>query len=278
MQNIIINDANYTFNSWASGSLAQNCSMAVDSRISDLTKEKKIFSTQDHLTQNYVRSVNCWAHNLDLTCISPWNSNAENRKAGTLVSPRHIVYSEHYNIPLNSVVRFIDKNNSVVERTIVKKISVGPSNVSDGYSTDIAVGLLDSNIPNITFAKVLPPDINKFLPSLNLGVPCLCLDKEEKAIITDLYTLGTFAIFKRPLDKTRLKFYEDKIVGDSGNPAFLIINNELVLVTTWTSGGAGSGPNYSMNIELINNIMIKLGGGYILTPCNLSKFLTYESK
>jgi hypothetical protein len=31
-------------------------------------------------------------------------------------------------------------------------------------------------------------------------------------------------------------YYESKISGDSGNPSFFVINNELVLLFTFTSG------------------------------------------
>ena len=34
------------------------------------------------------------------------------------------------------------------------------------------------------------------------------------------------------------------IVGDSGNPSFLIVNGQLVLLETHTTGGPGAGPFY----------------------------------
>ena len=34
------------------------------------------------------------------------------------------------------------------------------------------------------------------------------------------------------------------VVGDSGNPSFLIVGNDLVLLETHTTGGPGAGPYY----------------------------------
>ena len=75
------------------------------------------------------------------------------------------------------------------------------------------------------------------------------LNQEEKALVTELRELGPpatpYAGFIRPgLHRKRVDFYQDLIFGDSGNPAFLIVNETpvkqiLVLLTTATSAGAG---------------------------------------
>ena len=82
-------------------------------------KAKLIFSKQDHTNKVYVRNTDCWAYGLDLTCMSPWNSEHHERKAGTLISPRHAVWARHYNIPVNTTLRFVDADNIVVDRRIV---------------------------------------------------------------------------------------------------------------------------------------------------------------
>jgi hypothetical protein len=53
---------------------------------------------------------------------------------------------------------------------------------------------------------------------------------------------GTIA-FKH--DKTESHGWsKNLVVGDSGNPSFLIVGNELVLVETHSTGGPGAGPFY----------------------------------
>ena len=72
-----------------------------------------MYNTKDHNHQHYVRNPECWASDLDLTCISPWNSQLRNRKAGTLISPRHAVWARHYNIRVNSTLRFVSTDGYV---------------------------------------------------------------------------------------------------------------------------------------------------------------------
>lgn len=265
------------FNSYASGSFARYASDAIDTRISGKTPSaaKPIYSTQNHAAATYVRNTGCWAADLDLTCCSPWNSSGANTRAGTLISPRHIAFAEHYQIGVGATVRFVAGDNTVVDRTMTARQSLSGGS---GYETDITIGLLDSDVPeSISFARVLPANWATYLPSLShaLRVPCLVLDQEEKALVADLTSLGSMASFAQPNDATRLSFYESIISGDSGNPAFLIDSSGLILVTTWTFGGAGSGPDYSDWLTGLNAILTSLGGGYQLTAADLSGFNTY---
>lgn len=272
------------FISWVSGSLAKEINDAVDNRINGLTPSNaiNIFDTQDHNASNYIRNTGCWCNqnvSLDLTCISPWNSNSSNKKAGTLISPRHIIFAEHFQISNGSTIRFVTMDNQVIERTMTSKQSVGPSNNSDFFATDLSVGLLDSDITqgdNINFCKVLPSNFENYLPHLSDGMASLTLDQEEKALITNFFVSNTSAAFSSPKDSNRLNYFESKISGDSGNPAFLIINDELILVTTWTFGGAGSGPNISQLHTEVNSTMASLGGGYQLSVVDLSSFIDYS--
>ena len=83
--------------------------------------------------------------------------------------------------------------------------------------------------------------------------------------------LSTYSI---PVDSFRQGFYEDLVPGDSGNPVFLVISGMPVLLTVWTGPGAGNGTSIVALKDDINSIMIELGGGYQLTPINLSGFTT----
>ena len=78
--------------------------------------------------------------------------------------------------------------------------------------------------------------------------------------------------FKAPVDPTRSMCYADKASGDSGQPAFIILDGQLVLVTVLTYGGAGSGCFIPAYLNQINSVMAALGGGYSLTQVDLSAF------
>jgi hypothetical protein len=273
----VVGSTGSILNGYASGSLAKHVSDSIDTRIASKSASgsKPIFSTQNHTSPSYIRNTGCWVTGVNLTPISPWNSSDGPNKAGTLISPRHILFAAHYTINNGDTIRFIDNNNNIITRTMVTKLT--HPNYSP-YHPDISVGVLDSDVPNtISFAKILPANWSNYLPNLsyNYVVPCLVLDQEEKALISDLVLLGSSANFNTPQNTKRYEFFESIITGDSGNPAFLIINNELVLITVWTYGGPGQGTNIVYYKDSINAMMNTLGGGYSLTEIDLSNFNNY---
>ncbi|KAL8584922.1 hypothetical protein ACOMHN_043559 [Nucella lapillus] len=219
-----------------------------------------IFSAQDHAQKHYVRNPDCWAADLDLTCISPWNSNHGNKKAGTLVSPRHAVWARHYSIPVNSTLRF----------------AVDRAGGSGFYGRDIVVGVLDRDVPDtISFDKVMPHHLQTMNPGHNVILPVLSTDQKEKALVTDFHLYNNHSISLRaPMTSSiHHDYYESKIVGDSGNPSFFVLGDEPVLLFTFTSGGPGAGTNLIGHFDDINRQMASLGGGYQLTEVDLSRFL-----
>lgn len=270
-----------SFSSWVSGSAAHAATHAVDSRIAGKSPASalRIFTVQNHAQGVYQRNPDLWCGDLGhLTCISPWNSAGGATRAGTLISPRHVIFAAHYQLEVGSTVRFVKLNGEVVDRQVAAKL------VHPAYSPhypDLAVALLDSDVPTgIEWARILPAGWATRLPSIAQGNPSfrvasLTLDQEEKALVTDLYWLGARAHFIAPTDIQRLAFYEEKVGGDSGNPAFLILNGQFVLITVWTYGGAGSGTFISDQIAAINAMMAALGGGYQLTEADLTGFPNY---
>ena len=261
-----------TLSGYSNGSLAQNCSNFVDTAILSATplSAMPIFSTRNDSTATYVRNTLCWANSANLTCISPWNSNGGSQQSGTLISPQHIIFANHFTYPNGTSLRFVDKNNNIVTATLSTQARVG--------STDIQIGLLTTPVlSTISFSKVLPKNIATYLPSISYTytTPALATNQFKQALVDDLAQIVGSATFKMPQNTIRQSFYTNIIGGDSGSPAFLIINNQLVLVTCWNYGGAGSGPSLIDNYDSVNATMSALGGGYQLTDISLSSFNTY---
>lgn len=149
-----------------------------------------------------------------------------------------------------------------------------------GLLPDLTVGVLDSDVPaTISFARVLPDSYTSHLPGSEQHIPLLTLDQEEKALVTDLFNVGSAGNGSTncvaPDDPQRLTFYENKVTGDSGNPACLIIDGGLVLLTVWTFGGAGAGTSVTAYKAQINTLMAQLGSGYQLTEIDLSGYPSY---
>ena len=239
------------------------------SRIVDADKTKchKIFTLQDHTNRNYIRNPDCWAskYNTDLTCISPWNSNNGIRKAGTAITKRHIINARHYTYPVGTTVRFITNDNQVVDRTISSLYTQSSSQI------DLCIYTLNEDLPDtITPCKLLPANYTNYLTvSRKNYIPVLSLDFEEKANIHACTSIApnnpkppsVYTDISKPKRLSELKFYEKAIVGDSGNPIFMIINNQLVLITVWYTAGSGSACTYFGNLPdndpLSLNYMIK---------------------
>lgn len=258
------------------GSLREHLNAEIDGRIAGKTASAAlpIFSTQNHGTATYVRNTGGWAADVDLTAISPWNSDAGTNKAGVAISPRHVLFATHYYPMVGCTLRFIAADNTVVTRTLT---AVEPLTLVSGYYPDLTVGKLDSDLPSsISFVKILPDDWEDYLPTLDrLEVPVCGTDQEEKLLVMEMPQMSTSIAMRLPTGAARRAFNEAIVGGDSGNPAMMIINDELVLLTCWTYGGAGKGTSVNWQHTAIDAAMTSLGGGYTLTDVDLSAYATY---
>jgi hypothetical protein len=271
--------------------LRNSIEYTIDSRINNKTPSvaKPIFTLQNHNNSNYVRNVNCWAYDLDLTPLSPWNSSGSNTRSGTLITPKHIIFSAHYEIATNSTVRFITKDNIVIDRTMVAK-KTHPD--YSPYYPDLTIGVLDSDVPNeINFCKVLPDNFFSYFTSLSSVnfIPVMITDQEEKALVAELIGFNvnqndSYILTHNLNDETpnpvRKTFAEFPIVGDSGNPMIMFINNTPVILSclTYAVGlGAGSGIRYQKSTlnAMITSLDAQIGynSGYQLTDVDLNNFV-----
>lgn len=268
---------------YLSGSLRAHLATAIDGQIAGKTANAAlpIFSTQDHVTPSYVRNTGCWGatYASALTSLSPWNSVGGNQYAGILISPRHVLFATHWAAPAGATIRFVAGDGTVVTRTISSILALTQT---QSLFPDLLVAKLDSDVPGtIAFARVLPSDWAVKLPSLsNYPVPCAATDQEEKLLVRELTSMPTstsfsLVTFRSPADATRRAFHEDVVGGDSSNPAFLVVNGQLVVLTCWTYGGSGSGTSIYAFKSQINAAMSTLGGGYSLTDADLSSFTSF---
>lgn len=249
----------------------------IDTRIvgkSPSTDYKLFSTTGTTASSTWVRNTGVWTNtgtDLDWTGISPWNSQESNRRTATLISPRHVMMASHYIINPGSKLTFVDNNNVGYERTI--------SAVSSVSGTDISIGLLDSDVPDtVTYYPIMSTTdiestLKKYSPMV-YDVPIIAFDQDKNAIIRSFHNISSGIIFHHSYTSgSRANFSQDIVSGDSGNPAFLIIDNQPVLLFGHESGGAG--PNYGYYISNINTAMSSLGGGYQVSQYSPTCFNTY---
>lgn len=169
-----------------------------------------------------------WTYPLDMTGVS-WNDN----RTATLIDDQHVVMAAHYVRPSDVPVMFHDRDGKPVERYVVRVSSLAPM-------ADVAVGRL--NLP-------VPSSIKRYgfasAAELHAGRAVLITDQTKTVSVHQIQSaMGntiSFA-FHPQLDAV---YRRNLIVGDSGNPTFIISNNDLKLVETHHFGGPGSGPCYA---------------------------------
>lgn len=208
-------------------------------------------------------NTNFWAKGIDFSCASPWNSSSGALRAGTLISRRHIVYAAHYPLAAGTRIVFVDGDGNVCPCNLEKSKKIA--------GTDIMIGSLNAEVtPNINPARLLPHDFAKYLSGCGAGLPIATFNRQEKLFLTAAGAIPTsrspnaYAHSLIPARKEFQNHRERIVVGDSGNPAFLLLNGEPVLLYCLHYGGCGAGPALHLYAFEIQRIMDELCPGYRL--------------
>jgi hypothetical protein len=184
----------------------------------------------------------------------------------TLVSSEHVVMAAHYQRPVGTKLVFHDRRGRPQRRVLAAVESL------TGIA-DIAVGRLDTPLPDsVRPYRVLPPS-GGYGPLA--GCLAVVTDQHRKAFVHEISSVsGNGLSFRHPAT-SRISSHLTKnlVTGDSGNPSFLLVGGELVLIETHTTGGPGAGPFLSAPpvFTAINRAMSKLGGGHQLQTVPLAR-------
>ena len=169
---------------------------------------------------------NNWTNKLDLTGVS-WND----ARTATLISPNHVVMAAHFARPSDVAVMFHDKMGNPYERYIiaVRPLAVG----------DIAVAKL--NLP-------LPPEVKHYrladADDATIGRAVITSDQTNTLSVHRIAAISGGVVRLAFVPEINTIYQRNLIVGDSGHPSFLLVNGELRLLETHSTGGAGAGPFY----------------------------------
>ena len=191
-----------------------------------------------------------WARNFDMSGVS-----FNEKMTLTLVTRRHVIMASHYRRKPGAKVVFHNRMGKRIERTLVDVIEV---------VGDVAVGLLDLDVP---------PDLKVYaLPTLRKdslllkGTTAVVTDQNRRIFFHEIERAGSTSITFRHPQVAKHGWGKNLVKGDSGNPSFFIDEDELVLIETHTSGGAGSGPFYGSPLiqEKLSAAITTLAPGYAL--------------
>lgn len=184
---------------------------------------------EKYTAKGNAKLANSWTRKLDTSGIS-----FDSKKTCTLITRRHVLMARHYQRPVLAPVIFHDRSGKRIARHLV---AVKPG------SGDYAVGLLNEPLPNNYKAYPLPTHSANLAEKLtNRSV--VLTDQNRRLFIHQIAAIsGGHIRFKQ--NPTQQKGYRKNLVsGDSGNPSFIIIRGQPVLIETHTTGGPGAGPFY----------------------------------
>jgi hypothetical protein len=237
-----------TANGGKQGKLAKSINAQTGKLLPEKPERDEIFDAYVSKTSPDVAWGSAWMKAIDFSGVA-W----DNPRTLTMISPRHALMARHYQRKIGSKVTFHDRRGRPVTRKI---------NGIENLMHDIAVVILDEDLPaTIKAYRLLPP-----------GESYSELLRGSHALITSwangtrkVHIHAVFSVFSGLVtfvDAATLpaKFFNKLIKGDSGNPSFLWLNNEPVLIETHTYGGSGRGPFFSTpeNFSKINAAMLKL--------------------
>ena len=230
-------------------------------------RESEVFLTQDHAAGVYVRNPNRILPEVDLTGMSPWNSNGNGVvRAGTLITPKHIGLANHFNVPNGTTMRFVAQDGTVHERVTVD---------SENIFRDLQVSTLDADLPStIKPFKVLPENWRNFTDDQFFDFHVIFATDNEEKLITkrmnqSLLANGNISAVNHTLPPFS-EYTESVETGDSGNPIFFIINGQPVYVSQWfgVTSGTPIYPHYAA-------VEAYIGPDYSLDFIDLSGFVEF---
>ena len=230
------------------GALAEKVNAQTRKLLPAKPDRNEIFDAYVSKTSPDVAWSRAWMKAIDFSGVA-W----DNPRTLTLISPRHALMARHYQRKVGSKVTFHDKRG----RPVTRKIS-GIENLIH----DIAVVILGEDVPaTIKSYRLLPPgeSYSELLRGSHTLITAWAKG-ERKVRIHAISSVHAGLVSFVDVATLPAKFFDPLIAGDSGNPSFLWLNNEPVLIETHTYGGSGRGPFFSTpeNFAKINAAMLKL--------------------
>ena len=217
--------------------------------------DRRLFSGFVQATFSWVRNPASWVRVFNWTGVSAGINGLGGVGGGTLISRRHVLLSNHVPYPNKPAGPFDIFFANASSRTFTYKVT----NVQQVGSTDIAIGTLDRDAdPSLNVYRVLPDNwtqyiANKAIPptatyiamGLNLStqafvLPVLYTGQDRRVSTADVINIvGGLAGVSIPAFEVARAFGDGVRGGDSGNPIFAMLGDELVLLGSWYTGASG---------------------------------------
>jgi hypothetical protein len=202
--------------------------------------DRRLFSGFTQSTFSWVRNPASWVRVFNWTGVAAGINGLGGVGGGTLISRRHVLLANHVPYPARPFDIFFANASS---RTFTYKVT----NIQQVGDTDIAIGTLDRDAdPSLNVYRVLPDNWTQYIankviqptaPTQAFVLPVLYSGQERKVSTADVVSiLSGLAGVNIPAFEVARAFGDPIIGGDSGNPIFAMLGDELVLLGAWYTG------------------------------------------
>ena len=212
--------------------------------------DRRLFSGFVQATFSWVRNPASWVRVFNWTGVAAGINGLGGVGGGTLISRRHVLFANHVPYPARPFdIFFVNKDS----RTFTYKVV----NIQQVGDTDIAIGTLDRDADaSLNVYRVLPDNwvqyiANKAESFNKMGVtgtsyafvlPVLYTGQDKKVSTGDVVSISLgIAAVNIPAFEVARAFGDGVRGGDSGNPIFAMLGDELVLLGAWYRGSTASG-------------------------------------
>lgn len=264
-----------------------------------------LYSTFDFSGNNYVKNAGHWADGLDFSGLMVNKVGSGGVTNVAAITPHHAIGVGHYPPLEGDTLYFCDSNNQTVSRTVQNRSFIGIADC-------VVVRFTEALPSTVKKYKTLPSTFKNYLPInrsffSTAGATISYRGAYLPIIVTSHYRWDADWPLQRPnryayvyqtslmmdgLNTTTVAFtpasaepnnfsnYDGQPSGirggDSGSPCFFVINNDLVLVHSHTSGGGGSLiPSFISEIQSAINALGPSGQTY--ETVDLSGFTDFSS-